>query len=59
LANRNDPTVKVESTLEAIQRMGLPPENYRLYPQGRHTFEGNEYYVALDIYFFIQRLLSA
>lgn len=58
LANCDDPTVRVKSTLEAIEKLHLPPSNYRLYPHGRHCFEGNEYYVALDIEGFIQRLLS-
>ena len=58
LANFNDPTVKVASTIQAIEKLKLSSSNFHIYNQGRHCFEGNEYFVALEIYLFIKRLRS-
>ncbi|WP_371803171.1 alpha/beta hydrolase family protein [Candidatus Lokiarchaeum ossiferum] len=58
LANRNDPTVRVINTERAIEALNLPPENYHIYAHGRHCFEGNEYFVSLEIADFIRKVMA-
>ncbi|MBN2156809.1 MAG: prolyl oligopeptidase family serine peptidase [Candidatus Lokiarchaeota archaeon] len=58
MANKNDPVVKYENTLNAIQLLNLPPENYSIFEKRGHYFEGNEYWVAIEINSFIQAVLK-
>ncbi len=56
LANQDDPAVTVKNTNLAIQKLNLSVENYRIFPKGKHVFYGNEPYVALEIYTFLQKI---
>ncbi|TFG16259.1 MAG: alpha/beta fold hydrolase [Promethearchaeota archaeon] len=58
MANKNDPVVRYENTLKAIQSLNLPPENYSIFEKGGHCFEGNEYWVANEINTFIKAILE-
>jgi len=58
MANKNDPVVKYQNTLKAIQKLNLPPDNYSIFEKGGHCFEGNEYWVAIEINTFISRILE-
>ncbi|MCY3413214.1 MAG: prolyl oligopeptidase family serine peptidase [Candidatus Heimdallarchaeota archaeon] len=58
LANKNDPTVTVKNTYLAIEKLQLPGKNYRIFPQGKHIFEGNEPFVALEIHDFLLKIFE-
>ncbi|QEE15016.1 alpha/beta hydrolase family protein [Promethearchaeum syntrophicum] len=58
LANRDDPTVKVVNTEKAIEKLQLKHENYRIFKRGHHCFEGNEYFVALEMADFIRKMMQ-
>lgn len=58
LANRDDPTVRVVNTERAIETLNLLPENYHIYAHGRHCFEGNEYFVSLEIADFVRKVMA-
>ncbi len=56
-ANKNDPVVTWKNTEMAIEKLKLPASNYRIFPKGNHCFDGNEYYISVDIYRFLKRSL--
>jgi len=56
-ANKHDKGVNYSQTLAAIEKLNLPPENYRIFEKGDHRFEGNEFYLAVDIFQFLDRNL--
>ncbi len=57
-ANKNDPVVTWKNTEMAIEKLKLPATNYRIFPKGNHCFDGNEYYISVDIYRFLKKTLS-
>lgn len=58
LANADDPAVKIDNTLSAVEKLQLPPNNYRIFPNGKHIFQTNEVYVSGEIYEFLRKFLS-
>ena len=56
-ANRYDRGVNWTQTAEAIEKLNLPPENYRIFNKGDHRFEGNEFFLAVDIFQFLDSSL--
>ena len=57
-ANKNDPVVTWKNTEFAIDKLKLPETNYRIFPKGNHCFDGNEYYLSVDIYRFLKKTLN-
>jgi len=56
-ANRYDSGINWNQTVEAIEKLNLPHENYRIFKKGDHRFEGNEFYLAVDIFQFLDSCL--
>ncbi len=56
-ANRFDKGVNWTQTAKAIEILNLPPKNYRIFMKGDHRFEGNEFFLAVDIFQFIDNTL--
>jgi dienelactone hydrolase len=57
-ASLDDPVVTPVNTQNAIKKLNLPPSNYRIYPKGKHCFEGGEYFLSVDIYRFLTKCLK-
>jgi dienelactone hydrolase len=53
-ANAGDPLVPVSNTWRAIEKLQLPPTNYRVFAKSDHNFTHNEYYLSVDIYEFLR-----
>jgi predicted esterase len=58
MANKDDPVVRYENTLRAIELLNLTEANYRLFETGGHVFRGNEYWVAIEINNVIKKWLE-
>ncbi|MHA1473863.1 MAG: alpha/beta hydrolase [Promethearchaeota archaeon] len=56
-ANRYDGGINWNQTAKAIEKLKLPPENYRIFMKGDHRFEGNEFFLAVDIFQFLDSSL--
>jgi dienelactone hydrolase len=52
-ADEHDHTVNVANTYQAIEILGLSCENFHIFTRGDHCFEGNEYFLAVDLYEFL------
>jgi len=56
-ANRYDSGVNWTQTAKAIEKLNLPPKNYRIFKKGDHRFEGNGYFLSVDIFQFLDSSL--
>ena len=56
-ANRYDKVINWTQSATAIEKLHLPPENYRIFQKGEHRFEGNGYYLSVDIFQFLDSSL--
>jgi predicted esterase len=56
-ANRYDRGVNWTQSATAIEILKLPPENYRIFKKGDHRFEGNGYFLSVDIFQFLDNTL--
>ncbi|MHA1820948.1 MAG: alpha/beta hydrolase family protein [Promethearchaeota archaeon] len=56
-ANKDDTLVTVKNSLDAIEKLDLPEENYRIYEKGKHIFIGNEWLLSAALYHFIEKRL--
>lgn len=49
-SNKDDKQAHILNTINAVEKLGLPVENYRVFQKGGHHFKGNEYYLSTEIY---------
>jgi hypothetical protein len=56
-SNQDDPQANIQNTYAAIEKLGLKPSNYRIFPKGGHHFKGNEYYLSVEIFDVLQKYL--
>lgn len=56
-SNRDDPQANIQNTYDAIEKLGLGPLNYRIFPTGGHHFKGNEYFLSVKIFDVLQKYL--
>ena len=52
-----DGGVNWTQTAKAIEILNLPLENYRIFKKGDHRFEGNGYFLSVDILQFLDSSL--
>ncbi len=56
-SNRYDRGINWSQTAEAIEKLNLPPENYCIFMKGDHRFEGNGYFLSVEIFQFLDSSL--
>lgn len=56
-ACKKDKIVNYKNTEMAVEKLNLPPSNYKIFNSGGHIFEGNEWTLSVLIYKFIKERL--